>query len=124
MNDEIAEALCGHIFTKVPASIDGFSVERIKSRAAPGLIERPGAEASGFILQDVDTVSFEVIAAWEDGYELVELQTSDKQRVYGYKWLSETSGEAWRNDLFREKNLRRYIEDDIPDFLRTLKNQH
>lgn len=120
MNDEIQVALVGKVFDKSPAQLNGYNVNTLQDRYSPGLTKKSDSVAKGFVLHDVDDISFETIKTWEgDDYTLVEVMPDDGAHgiCYTYLWNSEIKDKPWDNKEFRKKHMQWYLSVDIPNFL-------
>ena len=118
-NDEIVDALVGKNFRKAPARIKNFLVGKLADRNSPGMIEKDGSIAHGFILYDVDDISFNTIKLWEnEDYELITVkpEVSEDSVCCTFLWKTKTLAKHWDNDYFRNNHLDWYLEVDIPNF--------
>ena len=83
LNDELVRQLTGRVFSKRPATLEGF--ERVEPPGDyPYIARKPGARVAGCLLDGIDAASLARLDAYEgDGYVRTTLEATvgDGERV-------------------------------------------
>jgi gamma-glutamylcyclotransferase (GGCT)/AIG2-like uncharacterized protein YtfP len=76
LNDDLVRTLTGQVFSKRPATLDGFA--RVQPPGDyPYITRAPGARVDGWLLDGVDAASLEKLDTYEgDGYLRTRIEVS------------------------------------------------
>lgn len=115
-NDEIIKALTGKVFKKIPYTLSGYDIFKVKGLYYPGMIASKNGKTKGFILKNLDDKSFSIIDKWEDDtYDRVVIDLASGLKFVTYIWSKPELLEGlWSNDEFRRTNMKQCAEKWIP----------
>ena len=121
---ELVTALTGEQFPYVPVTLNGFVRGRATGRDYPGIVQKPGSITDGFLMEDVDEKSMQILTFFEgDEYtkQQVTVFSSDKKiSAFTFVWISDNDllVEAdWDADAFKNKSLKIYLNKVVPETL-------
>lgn len=127
---EIVEKLTGKSFKAKPAVLTGYKRYCVKDCDYPAVIQQNDAETTGFILENVDELSLDIISFYEgDEYEektLTAIFGEKEQKVRVFIWkagIQYLENQEWDFRRFKELFLEYYLETIIPETLKAFKTK-
>ncbi|MEW1721615.1 gamma-glutamylcyclotransferase family protein [Streptomyces sp. NPDC093109] len=116
--DAVLSGLIGRVPARIPAVASGWRAAALEGRVYPGLVESPGAAASGFLLTGLSLREWVILDLFEDDqYDLREVALASGARGWAYVWpVGEVRNEVrngvrtedWDADEFAASHLQEY----------------
>lgn len=121
---EIVKKLTGKSFKITPAVLPGYKLCCIKNCDYPAVIQHNDMETNGFVLENVDDLSIDIISYYEgDEYEKrqVTVNMNGKSKdVLTFVWVNENvflENKDWNLQNFKRTRLDYYLNEVIPKTL-------
>lgn len=108
---DVVRALIGRVPERTEASVAGWRAAALPGRAYPGLVPAPGAAAGGLVLARLTPEEWQVIHAFENGYDLSEVALVDGRRGWAYTWAEDIAPlpADWSADEFAANHLAEWV---------------
>ena len=121
---ELVTALTGKSFGYISAGLNGFKRCRVKGCDYPAIIEESGAIVKGYIIENVDKKSMQILTFFEgEEYEKKQNSISLLNTIINtalFVWVGDRElleNRDWDADEFKKKSLEYYLNDVAPEVL-------
>ncbi len=121
---ELVTALTGEQFRYVPVTLNGFERGQVKGCDYPGIVKQPNAKTEGFLIEDVDEKSMQILTFFEgDDYEKQQVtvfNTYKKISAFTFVWIGGNNlleNTDWNADEFKNQSLKIYLNKVVPETL-------